>query len=361
MSAKIFMVEMTVSNIELDKLLEDVRPDLETCVVLRLFEHVEMEVCDCDLGSLTDLQDVSKGQNCVFPLSNDLDVAAVNASINVFKKDEKNQRLFVGRFDLNLEEIFKKLMKGRDMSLSQRVSNVLQSDYNLKPSLIQSTTSSPIVITPSVKSLKSEPIKTDLFQMNQEPMSETIKGMFPLFNLDDENIGLIGLTLRISCYGNVITQPKIVASQVSAYHKTPNVFLGQKPSSVDTAPDLYQLCSYKKSKNEASANSSDSSIACDCQEPCLDVDEKEASSEECVAMPPPSPVESCTRQPSDDYDEYSQEINGNSLVIRIAKGARMRAEVLESNNNCGKKSCLKDLIKYSRDHDKVNFVKLAAF
>lgn len=341
------MVEMTVSNVELTKLPPDVGADLETCVLLRLFENIEMEVCDCDLGSIGNLKSVARGENCIFSLANDWDVASVNASISVFKKDVQDKRFFIGRYDLHLEEIFKKLMK-------EHKSIVLQSKDAFKRSAI-SAVSSNIKEFPdihsSVKSLKSESINTDAFPTSSEIVSETIKGLFPLFNHDDDNIGFIVLTLRISCYGNMILQPKIVASQVSR-HKTPDIFLGQKPSTnVDSAPDLYHLCMYKKSKNEGSGGSS---VSCVCHEPCLADDAPALNqSEECIAMPPPSPVESCVRQSSENYDEYIQEINGNSLTIRIAKGARLRAQILEPDDDIRTTSCLKDVIKYSRDQNNV--------
>lgn len=321
------MVEMMVSNLELIKLPEEVGADLDTCVLLRLLENVDLEVCSKDFGTC-------KGENCIFSLSPNLDVASVKASINVFKKDDQDQRLFVGRYDLHLAEIFQKLLK---IQALPKMSNTASQTHDLTTaSGVSSLLNESIEKTSkaSVKSLKSESIMAD---PNTEPTSETIKGLFPLFNHDDDNIGFIVLTLRISCYGNMITHPIIGSDSCQNY----------------SSPDLYQLCAYKRSKD----TESESSVSCVCQEVCSVCSDqtKMQSSEETICKHHPSPVSSCVCSGSKDYDEYIQEVNGNSLTIRIPKGALMKAIALEPTDKFCRSASKGEVIKYSRNHDNVDF------
>ncbi|XP_063697872.1 uncharacterized protein LOC134828815 [Culicoides brevitarsis] len=337
---KIFMVEMTYSDLELPKLTEN-DPFFKSCVLLRLFEDIEMEICDNKLATEVNFHDLND-RKCIFSLFNEDEVAAVNASINVFRKDEQDRRVFVGKYDLQLEEILKKLMKGskKESAIAKSQSKNISAIRSGISSILKDAS----VINSSLKSLKSESINVENAS-NTEPVSETIKGLFPLFNHDDENIGFIVLTIRISYYGNVMMHPKTV--QVTD-EKASTLFFSKKPSNQESTIDFNHLYMYKKSKNEDCECPKCSEISVASKISAFSEESLQKSSSESLSNVPPSSQISIPAEPKEEYDEFVQEINGNAMIIRIAKGAGMKVNVLEPENDN-----LKSVIGYSRDNDNV--------
>uniref|UniRef100_A0A336MQ50 CSON005070 protein n=1 Tax=Culicoides sonorensis TaxID=179676 RepID=A0A336MQ50_CULSO len=332
MSSKLFMADMRVSCVELVKLPENVNPEYENCVLLRLFDNVEMEVCDHDLKTLIDHSNgIPRRNNCIFTLNHEQDVSQMKSSINVFKKDMKNRRIFLGRYDLNLENVFRKLLN--ENIPSQQMLSVHNTSDELKNDSSASLLRIPSHVKSSCRSLKSmsmHSIKNNLF----EPKSETIKGLYPLLNNNQENVGFIVLTLTISYYGNVVTHPKESEPAKILFDRRASILVNNPEHHASNI----RRNSSKRITIEVPTKSDD----------IQSINEK--ISEVFSPIPPPSRVESTIHAPeTEEYDEYVQEINGNALIIRIAKGAGMKAEILEP----GKDSCLKNVMTYSRDDENV--------
>lgn len=371
MSGKLYMIEMIVSNLELIKLpnVEDCL-DMETCILFRLLSDIEIELCDCDLGSLSDLKGAKRGKNCLFPWNEKL-MENAKGTVSVYKKNSDNSRILIGMFEMSVSEIFEKI-SGETKTHKPRSSSLLKNENDdvslTPPSESHDKDPNENFSVQSIKSFKgSQSVHTNA---DGPWKTETVKGMFPLTNNENELSGWIVMILRFSCFGNSITQ-SIVVDTKSSEIKRPKLIIGTKTSSEGSnVQRLFHLSEYKKPRDKSFLSTSSSSLSCKCDEPCPPckpcipksdscnevVSEISRTSSPCCTVHPPSPVESCTRQPSEIFDEYLCEINDNALIIRIAKDAHMTAQVLEAGAGDSAGDCFKEIIKCSKKDQKVNFI-----
>lgn len=359
MSGKLYMIEMIVSNLEIIQFpnVEECL-DMETCILFRLLSDIEIELCDCDLGSMSDLKGAKKGKNCLFPWNEKL-MKNAKATISVYKKNSDNSRILIGMYDMSVSEIFEKISGGAKK-------HKIRSSMLLKNQDDDDVSETPESQDPnenfSVQSIKSFKDSTSVHTNSDSPWrTETIKGMFPLTNNENELVGWIVMILRFSCFGNTITQ-SIVVDTKSSEVKRPNLIVGVKISSEGSdVQRLYHLSEYKKRRDKSFSSTSSS----ECEEPCPPCIPKSDTCDEIVSvlsdtsnlctLHPPSPIESCTRKPSETFDEYLCEINDNALIIRIAKDAHMTAQVLEAGAGDSAGDCFKEIIKCSKKDQKVSF------
>jgi hypothetical protein len=121
--------------------------------------------------------------------------------------------------------------------------------------------------------------------------------------------------MKVSCFGPAIVQNFNVYDQcfTSSLENNSDFGLECKPYAVE-----------KKDSRESEIN-------------CFQPDSK---------VPNPTPSASCTRtgdkeiEKSSLYDEYTAQINGNSLTVRVEKSSHLVTRVFDTDNDCNKKSSI---------------------
>lgn len=185
------------------------------------------------------------------------------------------------------------------------------------------------------RSLKSFEINSFISPVEKLPTTEVIKSMYPLYDNENNFTAWITILLKITCFGKSVTQTITVPTDVLTTKQelmpapviTPYQVVEENDSLKSDPCPMEERCPCEKTSKVDYFNGSFSSESLDsCRAACKD------------AALYPSPVESCSRAVSADnnnFEEYQAEINDNKLIIRIAKDAHLRAEMVTMNQRDG--------------------------
>lgn len=156
------------------------------------------------------------------------------------------------------------------------------------------------------------------------PTTETLKNMYPLYDNDNNFSAWITILLKVTCFGKSITQTIVVAPDLLSPKDEmpqPVIMSPQKLTVTESLESAARSCAAtQRSSADKISSSSDSMDSCHAL---------------CKAALYPSPAESCTQLPGVDnnYEEYRAEINGNALIVRVAKNARLTTEIVGDDRN----------------------------
>lgn len=247
----------------------------ERCIRLQLNHLARCEVCEKDFGSKLDIERSKMGENCMFTLS-DADLAGdpLTFRISAVEKQPKGPSKVLGTWEEPATELFQKLAKSYD-------------DANAK------------------KEQKSETsvLSADSCARHSKPVSDMIKSLFPLQTEQDVTIGCVVLTLRIACLGPRITQKVMFGAKESQTAITCFKSVVQ-----DDQEERFMKCVAYDAVNHPHP------VICG---PCED------------KLPPNPPASVCSQEkiPCSPYDEYTAELNGNAICVRVEKNSDIKVRL----------------------------------
>ncbi|XP_053685588.1 uncharacterized protein LOC128735119 [Sabethes cyaneus] len=264
----------------------------ERCVRFQLANLARCEVCEKDFGSRLDLEHPSKlGESCMFVLSEKaLADDELEFEISALEKQEDGGKIVLGKWKQPANEIFSKLVKS----------------YNEINGKQSSET--------SIHSARSE----NSIAKKTIPVSETIKSLYPLHSDNGEDVqGCVVVTLRISCLGSRITQKVMFGAKT----EEPGVTCFKSTDADEQ--ERYMKC-----------------VAFDdLAHPhpvlCKECDNRSIPSQ------PPTPAVSVTSKESvcAPYDEYTAEMNGNAISIRVEKNSDIKVMLGDEQDGKCVKGC----------------------
>ncbi|XP_065082222.1 uncharacterized protein LOC135704674 [Ochlerotatus camptorhynchus] len=298
---RIFMVELIVEELQMfsvertsdpeETVPENSEPEScpERCIRFQLGNFARCEVCEKDFGSQLDENSSKLGENCMFTLNEDhYRENELNYEISALEKQTDGRKKVLGKWDESASEILRNLAKNYDDINGRR-----GSEASIGTAL-------------SVDSISKKNV----------PVSETFRSLYPLRNDSEIVRGCVIVTFRISCLGERITQ---------------KIKLGAK----DDQPGV--TC-FKTTDQEDREHFMKCVVFDEVAHPhpvlCGEC-EPEAN----VASLPPTPPASVTSKEEicSPYDEYTAELNGNAIAIRIEKNSELKVMLdNDQDDNCTK-------------------------
>uniref|UniRef100_A0A1Q3FTB3 Uncharacterized protein n=1 Tax=Culex tarsalis TaxID=7177 RepID=A0A1Q3FTB3_CULTA len=243
----------------------------ERCIRLQLNHLARCEVCEKDFGSQLDMERSKMGENCMFTLSDaDLAEGPLTFRISAVERQPKSPSKVLGTWEVPATEMFQELAKNYD-------------DANAKEQKSETSIMS-----------------TDSCSRKYKPVSETIKSMYPLHMEQDVVTGYVILTLRISCLGPRITQKVMFGAKESQTAITCFKSVVQ-----DDQEERFMKCVAYDAVNHPHP------VICG---PCEDK----------LPPNPPASVSSQEKIPCSPYDEYTAELNGNAICVRVEKNSDIK-------------------------------------
>ncbi|XP_062556371.1 uncharacterized protein LOC134221193 [Armigeres subalbatus] len=263
----------------------------ERCIRLQLSNIARCEVCEKDFGSQLDESTAKLGENCMFTLNvTSLREHELNFEISALEKRKDATKEVLGRWIEPANDMLDNLAKAFDDVNGRRGSE----------------TSIGTVLSDGSVSKKTYPV------------SETIRSLYPLRDDSDNVKGCVIVTIRISCLGSRINQ---------------KVKLGAK----DDQPGVTCFKTTDQEDHEKFMK-------------CVTYDElahpHPVLCEECekptslVTLPPTPPASVCSKEEvCSPYDEYTAEMNGNAISIRVEKNSEIKVMLDDEQDNSCTKGC----------------------
>uniref|UniRef100_A0A182RL30 Uncharacterized protein n=1 Tax=Anopheles funestus TaxID=62324 RepID=A0A182RL30_ANOFN len=252
----------------------------ELCVRLQLSNLVRCEVCEKDFGSTLNMEVRKTGENCLFAYNPSIELEReLELQVSAHEKVADGTKKLIGSWKEPSQEMLVGLAKAYDL---QNVSTSVEESS--KESLL---------------SREVEPVT----QRNNKPVSNTFKVLYPLVKEAETTVvGVVILTIRISCLGSAINQKVLFGGQD----------LQQQP-----------VTCYKM-ENEPIVQ-------------CVTMGDQDGPE----LVGPKGSLASIVGteivpevQP---YDEYAAELNGNAICIRVEKDANIAVSIDgEESNECTK-------------------------
>lgn len=262
----------------------------ERCIRFQLGNLARCEVCEKDFGCQLADEDSSKlGENCMFTLNEDqYGGNELNFEISALEKQTDGHKKVIGKWHEPASDVLKKLAQNYDDINRKRGSEV------------------------SMGTVLSE----DSIAKTSVPVSETIRSLYPL--RDDQEVvqGCTIIIFRISCLGTRITQ---------------KIKLGTK----DDQPGV--TC-FKGTDPENREHFMKCVVFDDLAHPhpvlCGECDRETSL----VSLPPTPPGSVTSKEDvCSPFDEYTAEMNGNAIAIRIEKNSEIKVMLdNEQDDGCTK-------------------------
>ncbi|XP_055537018.1 uncharacterized protein LOC129725349 [Wyeomyia smithii] len=308
-SNRIFLVELIVEELQVfsressddkaptespelvssEEHFEDRRQCPERCVRFQLANLARCEVCEKDFGSQLDVDGSKLGESCMFTLSRGslADGVSVDFEISALEKQKDGSKTVLGKWTQSANDILFKLMQSYD-------------EINRKQS---SEASLGTVVSAGSISKRSIPV------------SETIKSLYPLHDDGEIVQGCVVVTLRFSCLGSRINQ---------------KFMFGAKP-------DEPGVTCFKATDLEEEEHFMKCVAFNDLAHPhpvlCRECNQKSSQ--------PPTPPASVTSKESvcPPFDEYTAEMNGNAISIRVEKNSDIKVMLGDEQDGKCVKGC----------------------
>ncbi|KXJ78428.1 hypothetical protein RP20_CCG004722 [Aedes albopictus] len=264
----------------------------ERCIRFQLSNLARCEVCEKDFGSQLDESSVKLGENCMFTLNVDgLKENELSFEISALEKRKDGGKKVLGKWVEPANELLDNLAKNFDNVNGRRGS----SETSIGTAL-----------------------SDDSVSKKNYPVSETIRSLYPLRDEQEVVRGCVIVTVRISCLGTRINQ---------------KVKLGAK----DDQPGV--TC-FKMTDQEGEEQFMK----------CVAFDEvahpHPVMCEECeklpsmISLPPTPPGSVCSKEEvCVPYDEYTAEMNGNAISIRVEKDSEIKVMLDDEQDNSCTKGC----------------------
>ncbi|XP_055622919.1 uncharacterized protein LOC129766413 [Toxorhynchites rutilus septentrionalis] len=245
----------------------------ERCVRFELGRLVRCEVCEKDFGSHLDMTHAKQGESCMFTLNeSDLEDDSLKYTIKAMEKlKDGGGKKMIGRWDEPANEIFATLASNYD--------NVNGTEG----------------ASESKGTIRSE----DSMSKGSIPVSDTVKSMYPLQGEGEKICGYAICTLRFSCLGSRITQKVLFGG------KEDQPALTCFKAVTEENDERYMKCvAYDEVAHPHPV------ICGECEESKLPS----------TPVPPVPSVEmACS-----PFDEYTAELNGNAISIRVEKSSEIK-------------------------------------
>ncbi|XP_058459016.1 uncharacterized protein LOC131435314 [Malaya genurostris] len=313
-SNRIFLVEMVVEELQIFSQDPDRDPSSETfdltssevrhlekgdcsgdvcpgrCVRFQLENLARCEVCEMDFGSQVDIEHSKLGESCMFTLDRNRlhdESVPLNFVISALEKWRSGRKRTLGKWQQPANDIFVSLSSNYDNTNGRTGSRT------------------------SIETAMSE----GSISKGSIPVSETIKSLYPLHGKGNIVRGYVIVTLRISCLGSRITQ---------------KVMFGTKPN--ESGFTCFKSLDQEDEEQFMKCVAFDASIH---PHPVLCTDCE--ISKENLPQTPPVSVSSSKEAVGSPYDEYTAEMNGNAISIRVEKNCELKVMLPdEPDENCTK-------------------------
>lgn len=277
----------------------------ERCVRFELGKLVRCEVCEKDFGSHLDVKHTKQGESCMFTLSQtDLDGDSLRFSIKALEKQKDGTKNVLGKWDEPAKEIFATLASNYDnVNGTERLGEskgTILSEVSLSKGSI--------------------------------PVSDTVKSMYPLYGEGEDVCGYTICTLRFSCLGSRINQKVLFGG------KEDQPAITCFKATTEENEERYMKCvAYDEVAHPHPV------ICGECEESKL----------------PATPVTSVRSVETvcPPYDEYTAEMNGNAISIRVEKNSEIKVMLDDEEGKGCTKGCWVSLLK-PRILSMLNFVFL---
>lgn len=288
----LFLLEFLVDSINLANGCDCDKPPGETCVSFQFLDNAPLDVCENDFGPKpgygSETENVKSGKSCLFSLTPEQ------------AEDATKQ------FDVYVSILRK--MKPGWLPESVQIGNTLISIANVFNELIESVGCG----------------------CDTSPCAKTLKDTFAITNTAKEEIGTIGVYIRMSCFG------KLIVTQFQMNLADKSVLFKDKEG--------HSLYRYKKASKSPASNQQpqqqpppSSMGPCNpgCPEvPCQPPPQQQPYIPPCnecgvppnqamtqPQMEPPCGVQQPPEDPSRCYQEIGATMGGNALTIRVHKNS----------------------------------------
>ncbi|XP_058838306.1 uncharacterized protein LOC131693997 [Topomyia yanbarensis] len=257
------------------------------CVRFQLGNLARCEVCENDFGSQLDIERSKLGESCMFTLDTARQIdESLNFVISAVEKWPSGRTNVLGRWKQPANEIFANLVSNYD-----NINGTTGSSTSIGTALSEGSISK--------KSI---------------PVSETIKSLYPLHGKADIVRGYVIMTLRISCLGSRIMQKVMFGTKTNE-----SGFTCFKSVDQEDEERFMKCVAFDEVAHPHPV------LCTDCEIP-----------KENLPGPPPGSVSS-KEEICSPYDEYTAEMNGNAISIRVEKDCQLKVMLPdEPDDNCTK-------------------------